>query len=261
MKISEIIAAIETVAPLRLQESYDNSGLQTGHPDQEATGVILCVDPTEEILLEAERKGCNLVISHHPLLFHGVKCVSGRNRPERVLEMAIRKGITIYSSHTALDSSTAGISRRMAAMLGLRDVKVLVPQSPGSNEELGAVGNLPHPIPAEEFLQTVKSTFGCRVLRVSSGCRPHTIGRVALCGGSAGEFVPEAIAAGAEVYITADCKHNQFLDHSHRILLVDAGHFETEECSKQIFLDILTEKFHNFAVWKSESEQNPIIYL
>lgn len=261
MKISEIIAAIETVAPLRLQESYDNSGLQTGHPDHEATGAVLCVDATEEILLEAERKGCNLVISHHPLLFHGVKCVAGRNRPERVLEMAIRMGITIYSSHTAMDSSSAGISRRMAAMLGLRDVEVLVPQSPGSNEGLGAVGNLSQAVPTDEFLQTIKSTFGCKVLRMSAGFRPDAIGRVALCGGSAGEFVPEAIAAGAQVYITADCKHNHFLDHSHRILLVDAGHFETEECSKQIFLDILTEKFPNFAVCKSETEQNPIIYL
>ncbi len=261
MKISRIIESIEDVAPLRLQESYDNSGLQTGDPEAEASGVLLCVDPTEEILDEAAARGCNLVVSHHPLLFHGLKCVAGRNRPERVLQKAIRTGITIYSSHTALDSATSGISRRMAAMLGLTNVQVLVPNANCSDEGLGAVGDLTCPMNVTDLLQNVKRTFGCKVLRTSAPLPQGKIGRVALCGGSAGEFVPEAIAAGAQVYITADCKHNQFLDHAHRILLVDAGHFETEECCKQIFLDILTEKFPNFAVCKSETEKNHIIYL
>ena len=170
MKISEIIAAIETVAPLRLQESYDNSGLQTGHPDHEATGAVLCVDATEEILLEAERKGCNLVISHHPLLFHGVKCVSGRNRPERVLEMAIRMGITIYSSHTAMDSSPAGISRRMAAMLGLRDVEVLVLDEADRMLDMGFIHDVTRildKIPNRKNLGMFSATISREVMDIS----------------------------------------------------------------------------------------------
>lgn len=260
-KIRELITAIEEVAPLRLQESYDNSGLQVGNPETEATGALLCVDVTADVLDEAVRMGCNVVISHHPLLFHGLKCVAGRNRPESVLAQAIRSGVTIYSSHTALDSSSHGISRRMARMLGLQEVETLVPQADGADVGLGAVGNLPHAVRPMDFAMHVKRTFGSVALRVSAAYPDTDICRVALCGGAAGEFVPQAIAAGAQAYVTADCKHNQFLDHADRIMLVDAGHFETELCATQIFLEILTEKFPNFAVAKSQAERNPVVCL
>ena len=133
MKIKEIIAAIEDFAPPRLQESYDNTGYQVGDPEAEATGALLCVDVTEEIIDEAVAKGCNLIISHHPLIFRGLKSVTGANRPERALAKAILSGVTVYSSHTATDSTVGGVSWRMAEMLGLRDVNVLVPSSPGAS--------------------------------------------------------------------------------------------------------------------------------
>ena len=250
-KIKEVIEAIECVAPLHLQESYDNSGLQVGEVSAEASGALLCVDATAGVIDEAVALGCNLVITHHPLLFHGVKCVAGRNRPEVVLAKAIQAGICIYSSHTALDAAVGGISRRMARMLGLTDVKVLVPSRPGAQEGLGAVGNLPQPMEPMRFLQVVKEVFGSVALRYSLPVPDVAISRVALCGG----------AAGAQVYVTADCKHNQMLDHADRILLVDAGHYETEQCATQIFLEILTEKFPNFAVAKSQACRNPVACL
>ncbi len=261
MKIKEIIAAIEAYAPPSLQEGYDNTGYQTGNPEEEATGALLCVDVTEDTVREALEKGCNLIISHHPLLFRGVKCVIGRDRPERVLAEAIRRGITIYSSHTAMDSANGGVSWRMAASLGLVGVEVLVPSRAGADTGLGVVGDLPEAMPIADFLPLVKEAFGCEVLRVSRFSELQTVRRVALCGGAAGEFLPEAIASGAQVYVTADCKLNQFLDHAGDIVLVDAGHFETEECTKRIFFDVITEKFPNFAVCYSETEKNPIIYL
>lgn len=262
MKIRQIIEALEQFAPPRLQESYDNTGYQTGDPEAEATGALLCVDVTEEIITEAVEKGLNLIISHHPLIFRGIKSVTGANRPERVLAAAIRNDITVYSSHTATDSTVGGVSWRMASMLGLSDVRVLVPSSPGAETGLGTVGNLPAPMSPEEFAMKVKKTFGCASLRMS---RPHNssqqISRVALCGGSADEFITDAIAAGAQAYVTADCRLNRFIDHSHAILLLDAGHFETESCTKQIFFDVITEKFPNFALCYSDKEKNPIIYL
>lgn len=261
MKIKEIVGAIERFAPSSLQEGYDNTGYQVGNPEADASGALLCVDVTEEIVEEAAGKGCNLIISHHPLLFHGVKCVTGRNRPERVLAEAIRRGMTVYSSHTAMDNAVGGVSWRMARRLGLKDVEVLVPSAPGSSTGLGAVGNLQAPMAMGEFLAKVKETFGCGALKVSRFNPSAPVSRVALCGGAAGEFVPDAIAAGAQVYVTADCKLNQFLDNASDIVLADAGHFETEECTKQIFFDVITEKFPNFAVCYSEKEKNPIIYL
>lgn len=262
MKISEITAAIETFAPPSLQEGYDNTGFQTGNPDAEATGALLCIDATEAIIDEALAKGCNLVISHHPLLFRATKCVIGRDRPERVLAKAIRNDITIYSSHTAMDAAVGGVSWRMAAKLGVENPSVLVPTHPGAQTGLGVVGNLPAPLTPAQLAGLVKKAFSVPVVRMSAQHPANTpITRVALCGGAAGEFAPQAIAAGAQAYITADCKHNQFLDHTHRLLLIDAGHFETEACTKEIFFDILTEKFPNFAVCYSDFEKNPIIYL
>ncbi len=261
MKIRDIVDAIELYAPPSLQEGYDNTGYQVGNPDEDATGAILCVDVTEDTVREAVEKGYNLIISHHPLLFRGVKCVIGRDRPERVLAEAIRRGVTVYSSHTAMDSAKDGVSMRMASMLGLVDVSVLVPSHAGADTGLGAVGNLPVSMSIDDLFARVKDVFACEVLRVSRFSSGKTVNRVALCGGSAGEFIPEAIAAGAHVYITADCKLNQFLDHANDIVLVDAGHFETEECTKQIFFDVITEKFPNFALCYSETEKNPIIYL
>lgn len=261
MKIRDIISAIETFAPPALQESYDNTGYQVGNPDAEATGALLCVDVTEEIIDEAADRGCNLIISHHPLLFRGLKSVTGTNRPERALMQAILKGITVYSSHTATDSTTGGVSWRMAKMLGMSDLSVLVPTSPGATTGLGVVGNLPAPLTPVAFAAKVKSVFGCKCLRMSRPTDSLQISRAALCGGAAGEFVPQAISAGAQAYVTADCKLNQFLDHAQSILLIDAGHFETEACTKQIFFDVITENFPNFALYYSDKEKNPIIYL
>lgn len=261
MKIKEVISAIECYAPPALQEGYDNTGYQVGDPEAECTGVMLCIDPTEEIVSEAAEAGCNLLLSHHPLLFRGLKRVTGRNRMERTLARAILSGVTIYSSHTAMDSTPGGVSWRMASLLGLTDVELLVPASPGSQAGLGVVGNMREPLSLNGLVDLLKNCFSTPVLRLS---RPSdekmTVSRLALCGGAGAEFITDAIAAGAQAFVTADCKLNCFLDHADDILLVDAGHFETEQCTKQIFFDILTEKFPNFAVCYSRKEQNPVLY-
>lgn len=261
MTIDTVIKAIEHFAPPALQEGYDNTGYQVGDPMAECTGAMLCVDATEEIVEEAASRGCNLLITHHPLLFRGVKRVTGRNRPERVLVRAILAGVTVYSCHTSVDSAPGGVSWRMGAMLGLSGMQLLAPAAPGSQAGLGVVGNLPAPLSVSDFAALVKKTFGTPVLRMSHPREGLTVSRVALCGGAGAEFMPQAIALGAQAFVTADCKHNCFIDNADDILLVDAGHFETEQCTKQIFFDVLTEKFPNFAVCYSEKEQNPILYL
>lgn len=127
MRIGTIISAIESFAPPALQEKWDNTGLQVGNPAEECSGVLLCVDVTEDIIAEAAEKGCNLVLSHHPLLFHGLKSISGATAQERAVIAAIRLGIAVYSTHTALDSTVGGISYTMARMLGADVVSVLEP--------------------------------------------------------------------------------------------------------------------------------------
>lgn len=262
VKISDVIAALESVAPRGWQEDYDNTGLQTGHPQAACSGVLLCVDVTPEILAEAESKGCNMVVSHHPVMFRGVKCIAGRNRVERVIEESIRRGISIYSCHTSIDNAPVkGVSWEIARRLGLTDIKSLAGNGMPDSPALGAVGDFPEALSRDEYIALLKEKFGSPVVRCSSPEGHDRIKRVALCGGAGAEFLPDAIAEGADAYLTSDSKHNYFLDYSEDILLTDIGHFESEECTKDIFYQIITEKIPNFAVWKSEKEKNPIKYL
>jgi len=129
MHIADITAAIEAMAPRHLQEGYDNSGFQVGSPMSECTGVMLCVDATPEVIAEAKSKGCNLVISHHPLFFKGVKQLIGATPVQIAAMEAIAAGISIYSCHTSLDNAYSGVSWEMARKLGLTDLNVLDPQS------------------------------------------------------------------------------------------------------------------------------------
>lgn len=128
VKISDIMSAIESYAPLHLQESYDNCGLQVGNSNAEATGVLLCVDVTEAVVDEAIALGVNMIVSHHPLIFRGLKKLVGRSDIERIVIKAIKNDIAIYSAHTNMDNTRGGVSARMAQKLGLTNVKVLVPQ-------------------------------------------------------------------------------------------------------------------------------------
>lgn len=258
MTNSDIISAVEARFPLSGQESWDNSGWQCGDPEAECTGVLTCVDVTEAILDEAKQRGCNLVVAHHPLIFTATRSIiADQGRVNPCVIGALTRGITVYSSHTSCDCAQEGVSHEDGLMLGLTDMETLDPES-----GLGVIGNLPAPLPWRDFLDKVKSTFGIPCLRHSAvPDGDFTVSRVAICGGAAAEFLPLAYERGAQVYVTADCKHNTFPDVGRRpVILVDAGHFETEVCTKELFYRAITEKFPNFAVWKSTTEQNPVKY-
>ncbi len=125
MKISEIIFYLESIAPAVLQESYDNAGLLTGNSSWECTGAITTLDATEEVILEAKRNNCNLVIAHHPIIFRGLKKINGKNYVERSVITAIKNDIAVYAIHTNLDNVIQGVSGKMAEMLGLQNVRIL----------------------------------------------------------------------------------------------------------------------------------------
>ena len=128
VKIQEVIAALERFAPLPLQESYDNAGLQVGLTGAEVSGVLLCLDVTEEVIREAVDLGCNLVVSHHPLLFRGLKTVSDANYVQRCVRLAVLNDVAIYSAHTNLDNAEDGVNYKMAERLGLIDVELINPR-------------------------------------------------------------------------------------------------------------------------------------
>src|SRR6476661_237271 len=128
MKIAEVIQLLEKIAPLSYQENYDNAGLLTGDADQTCTGILCTLDATEAVIYEARRRSCNLVVAHHPIIFGGLKKITGRNYVEKTIITAIKNDIAIFASHTNLDNVIAGVNGMMADKLGLVNRKILSPK-------------------------------------------------------------------------------------------------------------------------------------
>lgn len=241
MQIKEIIDVVEAFAPLSLQELWDNSGVQVGRVDVEATGVLLALDVTEYAVTEAARMGANLIVSHHPLLFEGLKNITPETAEGRIVMVAIENGITIYSSHTPMDSCAGGINDVIASELGLIDVQVLVPSATDPIVGIGRVGELPHDMTVEQFAMKLQEIFDLRGIKfcASDGA---TIRRVAICSGGGGSLLENAILSGADSYICGDLKYHDFGRATGRISLFDIGHYESEICVTDIFMDIISKK-------------------
>lgn len=364
MRVREITDHIESFAPLSYQESYDNAGLQTGHPDQEVSGVLLCMDVTDAVIDEALRLDAGLIISHHPLIFTGLKKLTGSNLTERLVIRAVRHGISIYAAHTNLDAMHSGVNHKICEKLALRETRVLVPMedrlrklvffvpkdhadrvrqeifnagaghignydmcsfsNPGEGtfrgledsdpfvgekgtlhrepelrvetifpkdeekrilqallrshpyEEVaydvyplantyeragsGAIGRLAEPLDEQSFLQLLRDRFRTPSIRHSM-LLGKKIRNVALCGGSGSFLIHAAMASGADAYVSGDFKYHQFFEADGRILLVDIGHYESEQFTIEIFYENLTKKFPKFAVHLSEVNTNPVNYF
>ncbi len=258
--VGKIADLIESFAPKSLQESYDNAGLQVGDPQMPVTAVMLCLDFTEDILNEAIERGCNMIISHHPLLFRGLKEITGADPIQRMVIKAIQANIALYSAHTNLDSATDGVSFEMSRMLGMTNVGVLQPTAPGANTGLGVIGEIA-PTPKMEFLRTVKEIFNVKALRYSEFTPKLVIKRVALCGGAGASLIENAIVQKADAMITGDVKYHDFTGFGHEILIADIGHYESELCACQIFSRIIRDRYEELPIYFASKERNPISVL
>jgi len=259
--VGDVCAVIENFAPLSLQESYDNAGLILGNKNQAVTGVLVALDATLEVIDEAVSLGYNMIVTHHPFIFNGLKTITGKNNTENCLIKAIRSDVAIYAGHTNVDAVRGGVNERMAQKLGLIDTSILVPTLLSSGDSgLGMFGFLPESLSEKGFIQLVKNTFLCERIRFSAWTGKR-IQKVALCGGSGSEFLEKAISMEADVFLTGEAKYHEFFTHATEILLVDAGHYETEQFTKDIFFELLSENFSTFAVRISGVETNPVHYL
>ena len=258
LTVKDIAGAIEAFAPRSLQENYDNAGLQVGNPDMPVSAVLLCLDVTENVLREAAKRECNMIVSHHPLIFKGLKSLTGADATQRIVMEALRLGIAIYSAHTNLDSVAEGVSYEMAHSLSLRDLQILAPKENNPDAGLGVVGNTPSPIPSLEFLRKVKETFNVSDLRYSAQSPHYVVRRVALCGGSGSAFIKDAINADADIYISGDIRYHDFTTYGLDIIIADIGHYESELCSRRILSKIIRESFPECLAFFSESESNPV---
>ncbi len=261
VKVKDIAAAVECAAPLRLAESYDNPGLIAGDPDAEIGSALLSLDITEDVLDEARQLGAKMIVSHHPVVFHPLRRLTGSTYVERVVAGAIRDGIALYASHTNLDSAPGGLSWHVGRLLGLRNMELLDaprPDEPGAG--FGVVGDLQHPVETKRFLKELKEKLELKVLRHSPVTAAVTE-RVALCTGAGASLVSAARAKGAQIYVSADFRYNDFLDAGRGLVIADAGHWETERYAADILHDIIRKKLPTFALHKSLKSVNPVNYL
>ena len=260
MKIKQITDIIERYASLEWQESYDNAGLIVGRPDDEVHKALLAVDVTEEVLDEAEAEGCDIVLTHHPIVFHALKRFNSADPVQRCVERAIRSRIALYACHTNLDSAPGGMSWQLAGMLGVGRLEVLQPTGVGEGVGFGVVGELPETVDTVEFMRFIQRQLEVKVIR-HSDIASCGVRRVAVCTGAGASLIGEARRAGADLYVTADLKYNDFMAPDKALTVADIGHFESEYCAIQILFDILSKNLCTFAVRKSGCSRNPVNYL
>ena len=258
MKVKDIIKVIEDFAPLSIQEGWDNSGLCVGSPEDEVTSVLLALDCTPELVDEAVSCGADMIVTHHPLIFSGLKKISPDDMVGEAVIKAIRAGISIYAAHTSADKVLEGVSGAMAAKLGLVNVTVL--DEDGEGTGLGAVGDLPQPMTAEQAVAFVKGRFALKAMKTS---RPSDgmISRVAMCGGSGGSLIKAARKAGAQLYISGDISYHNFFT-SDGFMIMDIGHYESEIEIVDILFSLIKKNFPTFAVRITQNiNSNPIYYF
>lgn len=269
MKIKQIIDALEHFAPLPLQESYDNAGLQVGLTETEASGALLCLDVTEEVVREAIDMDCNLIVAHHPLLFRGLKTVSEETQVERVVRMAVKNDICIYAAHTNLDNVEDGVNYKIAEKLGLVDVQLINPRkvkvSGAGRERIvmagsGVLGYFPVANDSLVFLERIKNAFGVECL-MHNEMLTRPIQSVAICGG-AGDFVlDDAIRLEADAFLTGEMHYHQYFGHEQQIQIAVLGHYQSEQYTVEIFRSILEEAVPSLSVFVTSVNTNPIKYL
>ena len=228
MTIRDLYAALEQRLPRSLSWDWDNDGISCA-PDLDApvTGVLIALDPTEDAVEAAIEAGANVLLTHHPMLFRGLKTVDGHETGSRKVIRMIQHGITAMAFHTRLDAADGGVNDTLAACLGLTNVEPFGEDGNPAGKPIGRVGDLPAEVTADEFIETVKTALNLPAL-VFAGCG-KPVRRVAVLGGAGDDDVFAAVAAGADTYVTGELRYHQLCDAPYgEINLIMAGHYHTE---------------------------------
>ena len=261
MKIKEVLSALERFAPLPLQESWDNAGLQVGLTETEVSGALLCLDVNEKIVDEAIQKGCNLIVSHHPLLFRGLKTISDLTDVQRTVMKAIVNGICVISMHTNMDNAKGGVNFKIAEKLGLQDVQFFALKNvDGIEAGSGVIGTLAEPLVACDFVQAVKNTFDVECAMCNELLH-RKIQKVAICGGAGDFLLDEALKAGVDAFITGEMHYHQYFGYEQRIQICVIGHYQSEQFTSEIFREIIESECPGIKTYIAETSTNPILYM
>lgn len=261
MKTIDVANWLDTVFHPEYQEEYDNSGFLFGEGQSEYRGALVAVDLTEEVVAEAVAHGLSLVITHHPFLFKGVKRLTDSTATGRMVIALARAGVSVYAAHTNLDNLAEGVNGALAEVLDIRGGRILKPLKGEVGVGAGMVGELAEAVGCDEYLQWVKQKLGLPMVRTSQHEALQKVKRVAICGGSGAFLIEEAMAAGADLYLTADVKYHDFQRTDSHMVLADIGHYESEQFAKDIIFRAVSNKFSNFACRISDVQGNIVSYI
>jgi dinuclear metal center YbgI/SA1388 family protein len=260
VKIKEVLSALEKFAPLPLQESWDNAGLQVGLTEAEVSGALLCLDVTEKIIDEAVARGCNLVVSHHPLLFRGLKQISNLTDVQRTVMKAIKSSVAVISMHTNMDNARGGVNFKIAEKMGLSQVSFISPRlAAGVECGSGVIGTTAQPLTASDFIQQVKQTFNV-ACAMTNELLQRPIQRVAICGGAGDFLIDDALKAGADAFITGEMHYHQYFGYEQRLQICVIGHYQSEQFTAEVFRDIILAHCPALPTVIAQTNTNPILY-
>ena len=256
-----MLSALERFAPLPLQESWDNAGLQVGLTETEVSGALLCLDVTEKIVEEAIQKGCNLIVSHHPLLFRGLKTISDLTDVQRTVMKTIKNGICVISMHTNMDNAKGGVNFKIAEKLGLHDVRFFASKTvEGVEAGSGVIGTLSGAMAADDFVVAVKKAFDVECAMCNELLR-RPVQKVAICGGAGDFLLDEALKAGADAFITGEMHYHQYFGYEQRIQICVIGHYQSEQFTSEIFREIIERECPGIKTCIADTSTNPILYI
>lgn len=362
-QVSDVVDYFNSIIPFQYQEDYDNGGLLIGAPTFEVSKILVTLDVTEEVINEAFMNDCNLIIAHHPIIFKGLKSITGKTNFERALILAIKNDIAIMAVHTNIDNVKGGVNFKIAEKLGLQNIKILSPKNEtlskltvfvpkekadsltaalhkagaghignydecsfvslgvgtfkpkesanptigsinkisrveeskievifpsaiqnkiisemkkahpyeevsyfitlleNQNQDVGsgAIGELPMEMRTEYFFDKIKAVFRSKMVRHTKQIK-DTVKKIAVCGGAGSFLLRNAIAQQADVFVSSDFKYHEFFDAESKIMIADIGHYESEQYTKDLFLEIILKKFPNIAVLLSKVNTNPVFY-
>ena len=221
----------------------------------------MCLDVTEDIIDEAIKTGCNLIISHHPLVFHPIKKFAYADYVQRCVAKAIKNDITILSMHTNMDNAKGGVNFKIAEKMGLENVGFFAKkQVDGIECGSGTIGEFKEPMAADDFVVMLKKEFDVECVECNQLLR-RPIRKVAVCGGAGSFLLPEAIQLGADAFVTGEMHYHEFFAHEQEIQIAVIGHYQSEQFTKEIFKSIIEEQCPGVRTVLTETNTNPIIYL
>ena len=244
-KVCDILDYYDEIAPYYMKMDFDNVGHLVGFHQMEVNKALVALDITDEVIQEAIEMEAQLILSHHPLIFHPLQRVTDDDTKGKKIIQLIRHGISAICLHTNMDAANGGVNDCLMDALGAKVTGLLNPhgQHPnGSPYGISRVGRLSDPIPLVSFLSRTKEVLGCSGIRYVDGGKP--VEYIACCGGAGGGDMLKAYQAGCDTYVTADLKYDHFLEAKELGLnLVDADHFCTENVVIPYLMSTLSNRF------------------